>query len=187
MALSKPSNESIWKENIEKLDSKEQRKLLEWQLQAREPICKFSEMKEGDHLVQKSSFLGVTLYYHHFLCTGTDDEGRPTIIHYFNSSSEGSKTFSLTSSFSSGSSSGKVATVQEVTLPHKDFIKSESDLQKKGSEVERVVWPDELKRYSAKEVTGTIFIYCVQTNDTIIHNKTKSKTKSDPKDSAKLT
>jgi len=40
-----------------------------------------------------------------------------------------------------------------IKLPHKDFIKDEDELQARGREVERVVWPEELRRYSAKEVT----------------------------------
>ena len=40
-----------------------------------------------------------------------------------------------------------------MTLPHKDFIKDEDELQAKGREVERVVWPEELRRYFVKEVT----------------------------------
>ena len=39
-----------------------------------------------------------------------------------------------------------------MTLPHKDFIKLEDELQAKGAEVERVVWPEELRRYSTEEV-----------------------------------
>ena len=39
-----------------------------------------------------------------------------------------------------------------MTLPHKDFIKSEDELQAEGNEVERVVWPEELRRYTVEEV-----------------------------------
>ena len=46
----------------------------------------------------------------------------------------------------------RLGIVQEMTLPHKDFIKSEDDLQAKGREVERVVWPEELRRFSVREV-----------------------------------
>lgn len=109
-------------------------------------------MKEGDHLVKKSSVFGKLLYYHHFLCTGKDEQGRPTIIHYYNNAGNAIQQLFTTGSFGSGSTLGQLGIVQEVALPHKHFIASESELQAEGAEVERVVWPDELKRYSAKEV-----------------------------------
>ena len=56
--------------------------------------------------------------------------------------------------FGSGSSLGKLGIVSELTLPHEDFIQSERELQEKGAEVERIVWPDELRRYSVHEVMG---------------------------------
>ena len=151
MALSKTLNDQIWRD-ITKKHAKEQRKLLEWQLQAREPICKFSDIKIGDHLVKKTSVCGIVLYYHHFLCTGSDDEGRPKIIHYYNTATNAIHQLFTTCSFGSGSTLGQLGIVQEVALPHKNFIKSESELQEEGAEVERVVWPDELKRYPVDEV-----------------------------------
>lgn len=39
-----------------------------------------------------------------------------------------------------------------MTLPHKDFIENEGELQAKGREVKRVVWPEELRRFSVQEV-----------------------------------
>ncbi|KAJ7331232.1 hypothetical protein OS493_020014 [Desmophyllum pertusum] len=39
-----------------------------------------------------------------------------------------------------------------MTLPHKGFIIDEGELQAKGEEVERVVWPEELRRYSAEDI-----------------------------------
>ena len=156
MALSKPvKNELVWKEEIEKLNSNEQRKLLEWQLQAREPISKFSDIKKGDHLTKKASVFGKLLYYHHFLCTGKDKQGRPTIIHYYNNASNAIQQCITTGSYGSGSAFGQLGIVQEVALPHKHFIASESELQAEGAEVERVVWPNELKRYPANEVRKT--------------------------------
>ena len=151
MALSKTLNDQVW-ENITKKDTEERRKLLEWQLQAREPICKFSDIKKGDHLVRKASVCGVVLYYHHFLCTGSDDEGRPRIIHYYNTASNAINQLFTTYSFGSGSALGQVGIIQEFELPNEDFIASESELQAEGAEVERVVWPDELKRYPVEEV-----------------------------------
>ena len=154
MAFSKSLllNESVWKGNIEKLTSEKQRQLLEWQLQARQPIRKFSDMKEGDHLVKKASVFGKLLYYHHFLCTGKDKQGRPTIIHYYNNAGNAIQQLFATYSFGSGSTLGQLGIVQEVALPHEHFIASESELQAEGAEVERVVWPDELKRYPVNEV-----------------------------------
>ena len=156
MALSKTLNDQVW-ENIIKKPTKEQRKLLEWQLQAREPICKFSDIKLGDHLVRKTSVrlsekCRKVLYYHHFLCTGSDHEGRPRIIHYYNTATNAIHQLFTTYSFGSGSTLGQLGIVQEVALPHENFIKSESELQEEGAEVERVVWPDELKRYPVEEV-----------------------------------
>ena len=121
-------------------------RLLRWKLQAREPIHRFSDMKAGDHLVRKNSFLGIP-YEHHFICIGFNCEGRPKIIHYYNTSANAS----LQMIGTSGLGRLRIA-VQEMTLPHKDFIKSEDDLQAKGREVERVVWPEELRRFSVREV-----------------------------------
>ena len=137
----------IWK-NIERSKTKDQKEILRWQLQAREPILRFSDMKAGDHLVRKnSSSGGMISYEHHFICVGSDREGRPKIIHYDTNGSAQMCRIVLRS----GKGSNDVE-IQEMTLPHKDFIKSEDELQAKGNEVERVVWPEELKRYSTEEV-----------------------------------
>ena len=141
----------IWKK-IEKSESKEQKKLLRWQLQAREPILRFSDMKAGDHLVRKNSSLGgIIPYEHHFICIGSECDGRPKIVHYYNTRRNAIAQLFPTS-LGSGTASEDLGIVQEMTLPHKDFIKSEDELQAKGAEVERVVWPEELKRYSTEEV-----------------------------------
>ncbi len=169
MALS--SSSYIWK-MIEISESEKQKRFLQWQLQAREPIRRFSDMREGDHLVRKNSFFGGSIQYeHHFLCVGFDCEGKPKIIHYYNTGennrgqisfasrtsvgSEGSNALRQMLAFSlfSGSAFGLLGIVQEMTLPHKDFIENEDELQAKGSEVERVVWPEELRRYSVREIT----------------------------------
>jgi len=128
-------------------------RLLRWQLQAREPIHRFSDMKEGDHLVRKSSSLGIS-YEHHFICIGPDREGRPKIVHYYNTAANASAQMISTSGLGSGSANERLGIVQEMTLPHKDFIKNEDELQAKGREVERVVWPEELRRFSVREVIG---------------------------------
>ncbi len=168
MALSLSSY--IWRD-IENLESEKRMHLLQWQLQAREPIRRFSDMRAGDHLVRKSSFFGGSIQYeHHFLCVGFDFEEKPKIIHYYNTEENAHHQFSFASrtsvgseglnalrqmlafSLVSGSALGQLGIVQEMTLPHEDFIKNEEELQAKGSEVERVVWPEEMRRYSVPEV-----------------------------------
>ena len=54
MSFSKHKTEKIWQE-ISKKSEKEQWHILEWKLQAREPIYEFSDIKPGDHLVKKIS------------------------------------------------------------------------------------------------------------------------------------
>ena len=146
------SSSSIWKD-IERRDSKERIRLLRWQLQAREPIHRFSDMKAGDHLVRKGCFLpgGSVPYEHHFLCLGFD-YGKPKIIHYYNAASHATRQMIRTIGLGSGSALERLGIVQEMTLPHKDFIKNEDELQAEGKEVERVVWPEELQRYSVEEI-----------------------------------
>ena len=151
MSLRNTLNDDVWKD-ITELDDKKQRELLKWHLQAREPICKFADMQIGDHLIKRKSVSGKVLYYHHFLCIGTEGEGRPTIIHYFNTANNAFRRTFSTLSFGSGSALGQLGIVQEITLPHKDFMESESELQEKGAEVNRVVWPDGLRRFPSKEV-----------------------------------
>lgn len=140
----------VWK-GIEELESEEQMRLLRWQLQAREPIHRFSDMKTGDHLIRKSSSLGIS-YEHHFICIGSNCEGRPKIVHYYNTAANASAQVVRTSGLGSGSANEQLGIVQVMTLPHKDFIKDEDELQAKGREVERVVWPEELRRFSVREV-----------------------------------
>ena len=142
----------VWK-GIEELESKEQLHLLRWQLQAREPIHRFSDMKAGDHLVRKGSSLGGLIpYEHHFICIGSNCEGLPKIVHYFNTTANASLQMSSTSGFGSGTAKEQLGEVQMMKLPHEDFIKNEDELQAKGREVERVVWPEELRRFSVREV-----------------------------------
>ena len=146
MAPSSSEIEQIWK-NIERYDSAEQRKLLKWQLQAREPIHSFAEIKRGDHLVKKDKLLGLVEYEHHFLCI-ENDEGKPKIIHYYNTSENAIKQMFPTC-LNLGSAIEQLGEVQEMFLS--DYIKEE-DLQAEGNEVARVVWPEELRRYSVDEV-----------------------------------
>ena len=142
MALS--SSYSLWKA-IEELESKQQIRLLDWQLQAREPIRRFSDMKPGDQLVRKNSLLGLIPYEHHFICIGSDCEGRPTIVH-FNPLNKASPAPNI-ALFQSG-------IVRVMKLPHEEFIEDQDELQAKGREVQRVVWPEELRRFSVREVTS---------------------------------
>ena len=120
-------------------------RLLDWQLQAREPIHRFSDMKPGDHLVRKNSFLGLIPYEHHFICIGSNCEGQPKIVHYnpLNKASPAPNTALL-----------QLGIVRLMTLPHNEFIQDEDELQAKGREVQRVVWPEELRRFSVREVTS---------------------------------
>lgn len=135
------------------MESKEQMRLLRWQLQAREPIHRFLDMKKGDHLVRKSSPLGGFIQYeHHFICIGSDNEGQPMIVHYYNTAANAGAQMIRTRGHGSGSANERLGIVQVMTLPHKDFIKDEDELQAKGREVERVVWPEELQRFSVQEV-----------------------------------
>ena len=126
-------------------------RLFRRQLQAREPMHRFSDMKEGDHLVRKSSSLSIS-YEHHFICTGFNYGGWPKIVHYYNTDANASLQMIRTSGLGSGTANEQLGIVQVMTLPHKDFIKNEDELQAEGREVERVVWPEELRRFSIREV-----------------------------------
>lgn len=80
------------------------------------------------------------------ICIGSDcegTEGRPNIVHY-NPVTKASPT--------SGIALLQLGIVQKMILPHKDLFKNEDELQAKGREVERVVWREELWRYSVKDV-----------------------------------
>lgn len=147
------SSAEIWR-GIEKLDTQKQKDLLEWQLQAREPIRRFADIKLGDHLVTKRSMLGGWFEYeHHFLCIGFGNNGAPKITHYYNTESNLGRFFS-TACGGSGKSLGKLGMIQEMTLPDTSLI-TEDQLQATEDEewkMARVVWPDELRRYSVEEI-----------------------------------
>ena len=144
----------IWKD-IRKRKPEEQKHLLRWQLQAREPIRRLSDMKPGDHLLMTRNLGSSLEYAHHFLCSGIDEiSGKPTIIHYYNTPGNAMKQLFPTS-LGSGSCLEQLGEIQEATLPDGDLIAkndvdSETDLLR--VEVERVVWPDELRQYSTEEV-----------------------------------
>ena len=146
----------IWKD-IRKSKPEEQKHLLRWQLQAREPIRRLSDMKPGDHLLKTVNLLNLVKYAHHFLCSGIDEmSGKPKIIHYYNTTENAMKQM-FPSFLGSGSCLEQLGKVQEVTLPDGDLIKendidSETDLLSVEVQVERVVWPDELRQYSTEEV-----------------------------------
>ena len=125
-----------WRD-IERLESAEQKRLLQWQLQAREPIHFFADIRTGDHLIKNHSAMdGLFCYEEHFLCIGYKED-KPRIVHY----NVSGHIYEIYETYK----------ICEMTLPHKDFIESEEELQAKGNEVQRVVWPEELRRFSVEE------------------------------------
>ena len=150
--MASASSDGIWKD-IEQHNKEDQRNLLKWQLQARELILSFAEIKPGDHLVQKRCFVeDFGEYEHHFLCIGQlkeDGKIKPIIIHYYNTVTNAVMTFFATCFSKLGSAIKNLGKVQEMTLPDPNFI-TEKHLQ--ARQVYRVVWPDELRRYSVDEV-----------------------------------
>ena len=124
---------------IERLPTDRQKHLLQWQLQAREPIHSFKDVRLGDHLVRKDSFLGLVPYEHHFICVGFNGEGKPMIVHYHNTPWKA--TAQLIPSISGcGSPIEQLAVVQEMCI---ETYVSEAKLQTEGNEVARVVWPED--------------------------------------------
>jgi len=103
------SSAKIWKD-IEGFDSQKQKDILEWQLQAREPIRRFADIRLGDHLVTKRSMPGSFKYEHHFLCIAFDNNGQPKIIHYYNTESNLARFF-YTLGGGSGKSLGKMGMI----------------------------------------------------------------------------
>ena len=100
----------------------------------KEPISSFHEIRRGDHFVTEGA--SGDRYYHHSLCIGHDEQHNPKIIHYYT-------TESLETIVSDG-------IIQEMVLPHKDFLKDEAELRKKA--VKRIVWLPEVRRFSVDEV-----------------------------------
>ena len=136
----------IWN-SMERLPTDQQKDLLQWQLQAREPIHSFKDIRLGDHLVRKDSFLGLVPYEHHFICVDFNGKGKPMILHYYNTAWKA--TAQLIPSISArGSPLEQMAMVQEMCI---EKYVSEAKLQTKGNEVARVVWPEELLRYPPEE------------------------------------
>ena len=132
---------------IEGLSTDKQKHLLQWQLQAREQIHSFKDVRLGDHLVRKDSFLGLVPYEHHFICVGFNGEGKPMIVHYY--STPWKTTAQLIPSITGcGSPFEQLAVVQEMCI--EEYV-SEAALQTEGNEVARVVWPEELLRYPPEE------------------------------------
>ena len=125
---------------IETLPTDKQKHLLQWQLQAREPI-------HSDHLVRKDSFLGLIPYEHHFICVDFNGNGKPMIVHYYNTAWKVIAQL-IPSISGSGSPLEQMAMVQEMCI---EKYVSEAKLQTKGNEVARVVWPEELLRYPPEE------------------------------------
>ena len=132
---------------IERLPWEKQKDLLQWQLQAREPIHSFKDIRLGDHLVRKDSFLGLVSYEHHFICVDFNGKGQPMIVHYYNSAWKATAQL-IPSISASGSPVEQMAKVQEMCI--EEYV-SEAKLQTEGNEVARVVWPEELLRYPPEE------------------------------------
>ena len=132
---------------IERLPWEKQKHLLQWQLQAREPIHSFKDIRLGDHLVRKDSFLGLVPYEHHFICVDFNGKGKPMIVHYYNTAWKVIAQL-IPCISASGSPVEQMAKVQEMCI---EKYVSEAALQAKGKEVARVVWPEELLRYPPKE------------------------------------
>ena len=140
------ASEEIWN-SIERLPKDQQKRLLQWQLQAREPIHSFKDIRLGDHLVRKDSFLGLVSYEHHFICVDFNSKGQPMILHYYNTAWKATAQL-IPSISASGSPVEQMAKVQEMCI--ENYV-SEAKLQAKGKEVARVVWPEELLRYPPEE------------------------------------
>ena len=132
---------------IERLPWEKQKDLLQWQLQAREPIHSFKDIRLGDHLVRKDSFLGLVSYEHHFICVDLNSKGQPMIVHYYNTAWKATAQL-IPSISASGSPVEQMAKVQEMCI--EEYV-SEAKLQTEGNEVARVVWPEELLRYPPEE------------------------------------
>ena len=136
----------IWN-RIERLSTDQQKHLLQRQLQTREPIHSFKDIRLGDHLVRKDSFLGLVSYEHHFICVDFNSKGQPMILHYYNTAWKATAQL-IPSISASGSPVEQMAKVQEMCI--ENYV-SEAKLQAKGKEVARVVWPEELLRYPPEE------------------------------------
>ena len=140
------ASEEIWN-SIERLPTDQKIRLLQWQLQAREPIHSFKDIRLGDHLVRKDFFLGLVPYEHHFICVGFNGEGKPMIVHYYNTAWKAIAQL-IPCISGCGSPLEQMAMVQEMCI---EKYVSEAKLQAKGKEVARVVWPEELLRYPPEE------------------------------------
>lgn len=118
-------------ESFDGLSALQKQDFLQPYLQTREPIRRFSDIQKGDHLVRKfkrdtiSSLPGslrpLLEFEHHFLCIDRDNEDKPVIIHYY---------IFMKDAFGSGIHLGGTGKVQVMTLPHKEFIKNEEELQR---------------------------------------------------------
>ena len=140
------ASEEIWN-SIERLPTDQKIRLLQWQLQAREPIHSFKDIRLGDHLVRKDFFLGLVPYEHHFICVGFNGEGKPMIVHYYNTAWKAIAQL-IPCISGCGSPLEQMAMVQGMCI---EKYVSEAKLQAKGKEVARVVWPEELLRYPPEE------------------------------------
>ena len=134
-----------WKQ-FDKLPSSRRRKILNPYLQTRESIYSYYDIQKGDHLVRTSStMMGLLKFEHHFLCIGHNERGTPFIVHYNADKNEACRRM-----FSGSLTHPSLARVNITTLP--DYI-DEDNLQKQGVKVKRILWPDELRRYSVEKIT----------------------------------
>ena len=134
-----------WKQ-FDKLSSSRKRKFLNPYLQTKKPIYGYYDKQKGDHLVRASStIMGLQKFEHRFLCIGHNERGAPFIVHY-NATKKGA----FRRLFSCSLTHPSLARVNIMALP--DYI-DEDNLQKQGVEVKRVLWPDELRRYSVEKIT----------------------------------
>ena len=88
-------------------------------------------------------------------CLVFDSEGSPIIIHYINTLTKASLQMFTTGSLGSGTSIGKAGRIQETTLKKENDLVNEDRLQAADEykwAMARVVWPDELRRYSVEEI-----------------------------------
>ena len=155
-----------WKQ-FDKLPSSRKRKFLNPYLQTREPIYSYYDIQKGDHLVRTSStMIGLLKFEHHFLCIGHNERGTPFIVHY-NATKKGAfrRMFSCSLTYPS------LARVNIMALP--DYI-DEDNLQKQGVEVKRVLWPDELRRYSVEKITWRALMRLGEAHYHVIENNCES-------------
>lgn len=162
-----PKLSSVCWKQFDKLPSSRKRKFLSPYLQTREQIYSYYDIQKGDHLVRTSStMMGLQKFEHHFLCIGHNERGAPLIVHY-NATKKGAFRRLFTCSLTHPS----LARVNIMALP--DYI-NEDNLQKQGVEVERVLWPARLRRYSVEKITWRALIRLGEAHYHVTENNCES-------------